>query len=704
MLTGMLKQGGFLQGEETRMVPRDRLQPVDCDRAIKGGWVRTGRAGLVAMLLLAMLWLPGCNPEQKKTYIKDGREYGTVNGAFRHRWWNYYERAISLAEGEFLLEALADLDEAIRQRDHDQRMARTYGMHFVDYFPHRERGIVYFKKGMLEEARMDLEASLAMTTSAKAQHYLDRVRKQWIEQHNLDSRLPEVEIAFPRKAALVNGFTLAVSGTARDDSFVKEITVNGIAARIDLSAPVIPFEVDIPLDYQTDTLVVTVTDLVGNVNVARQTITIDRTGPVVGIDSVVATPGPTGTTIQLTGKLTDASGIATLKVNDRLLPIRPEKLIELDHTFTLSKDVHHFTIQVTDLAGNITTADIGADGKLQAAQSKLLAANDALCNYPGALLLAAALGDGPYIELKKWQDGQQVYLEKLYLEIKIESEKPVSKVRVNNRPILNKSGRQIFFGHLVALAEGKNSITIEVTDSSGRVSQKKLSLQRLKRSADSVDARLKVAVLPFKHKGGENSATDTVEDNLHGFITEHKRFDLVEREHMDNILAEQKLSASDLVDPQTALNLGKLVAATNILSGSIALHKNSVEIFARLIDTETSLVLAATDVFGEDTGVLGIKALCEGLSVKLTEAVPLVEGHVVKAKGAKVLVDLGESQGIKPGMQLVLFKLPEDIDFDDTEILGQARITKVKQKTSVAELVKEKTPGSIPVMTQVVTR
>ena len=61
-------------------------------------------------------------------------------------------------------------------------------------------------------------------------------------------------------------------------------------------------------------------------------------------------------------------------------------------------------------------------------------------------------------------------------------------------------------------------------------------------------------------------------------------FDLVEREHMDSVLAEQKLSASDLVDRKTALNLGKLVAATNILSGSVVstayLRKQSTGLYA----------------------------------------------------------------------------------------------------------------------------
>ena len=37
-----------------------------------------------------------------------------VKGAFRHRWWNYYERALSYAEGAFHKQALADLDAPVR--------------------------------------------------------------------------------------------------------------------------------------------------------------------------------------------------------------------------------------------------------------------------------------------------------------------------------------------------------------------------------------------------------------------------------------------------------------------------------------------------------------------------------------------------------------------------------------------------------------
>jgi hypothetical protein len=67
----------------------------------------------------------------------------TSSRIWRARWWNYYKRGTSYAAGEFWTEAIADLQQAIAQRSVDQRQARTYGLHFIDYFPHRELGIVY---------------------------------------------------------------------------------------------------------------------------------------------------------------------------------------------------------------------------------------------------------------------------------------------------------------------------------------------------------------------------------------------------------------------------------------------------------------------------------------------------------------------------------------------------------------------------------
>ncbi len=146
------------------------------------------RLQILILFLVSLILLSLCQCAVQSAgpvYTKDGKEYGKIGGAFRHKWWNYYERGLSYADGEFYKEAQADLREAVRQRDKDQRMARTYGMHFIDYFPHRELGIVYYQLGNSGLAKEELDLSLRQFPSAKARFYLDRVRKALIEQKAL---------------------------------------------------------------------------------------------------------------------------------------------------------------------------------------------------------------------------------------------------------------------------------------------------------------------------------------------------------------------------------------------------------------------------------------------------------------------------------------------------------------------------------------
>src|SRR5438093_6723956 len=132
----------------------------------------------LSLFLVTLLGLAGCAVDQGKVYTKDGQEYGvTSSQVWRGRWWNYYERGSSYAAGEFWFEAIADLQEAIKQRAQDQRRSRTYGLHFLDYFPHREIGVVYYRLGRYADAIRELETSLQSAETGKAKVYLNKARR-----------------------------------------------------------------------------------------------------------------------------------------------------------------------------------------------------------------------------------------------------------------------------------------------------------------------------------------------------------------------------------------------------------------------------------------------------------------------------------------------------------------------------------------------
>ena len=128
--------------------------------------------------LSSLLACAGCGREQAVVpQIKDGVTYGITNVPFRHRWWHYQERGLSWARGGFWEYAETDLRACLRLRQEDSRRARTYGMHFVQCFAHRELGAVLLAQGQLDEAEQEVRLSLEQEPSAKALALLKEIEQ-----------------------------------------------------------------------------------------------------------------------------------------------------------------------------------------------------------------------------------------------------------------------------------------------------------------------------------------------------------------------------------------------------------------------------------------------------------------------------------------------------------------------------------------------
>jgi hypothetical protein len=134
---------------------------------------------------------------------KGGVKYGVVKGNFREEWYSYQERAESYLAGECFEPALADFESAIKLRTAvdraartpgcDTRRARSYGMHFQDWFGHRGRGIALYQLGNIDEAIKELELSLECTESSQAQYFLDKARAKKLKTSGADTSNPAVK-------------------------------------------------------------------------------------------------------------------------------------------------------------------------------------------------------------------------------------------------------------------------------------------------------------------------------------------------------------------------------------------------------------------------------------------------------------------------------------------------------------------------------
>jgi len=72
-----------------------------------------------------------------------------------------------------------------------------------------------------------------------------------------------------------------------------------------------------------------------------------------------------------------------------------------------------------------------------------------------------------------------------------------------------------------------------------------------------------------------------------------KKFQIVERSKLEEMLSEQKLSMSGVISDNSAIKVGQLINADILLLGSVSRIGNNYSINARLVTTETGKILSA---------------------------------------------------------------------------------------------------------------
>lgn len=91
-----------------------------------------------------------------------------------------------------------------------------------------------------------------------------------------------------------------------------------------------------------------------------------------------------------------------------------------------------------------------------------------------------------------------------------------------------------------------------------------------------------------------------------------KGFEVVDRTHLKSIIAEHKLSATGMIDPQTARQLGKFAGVNALLAGTITPFGDTIRLSLKVLDAESAKIITA------DTGnIPKTKAIEELLAGKI---------------------------------------------------------------------------------------
>jgi hypothetical protein len=168
---------------------------------------------------------------------------------------------------------------------------------------------------------------------------------------------------------------------------------------------------------------------------------------------------------------------------------------------------------------------------------------------------------------------------------------------------------------------------------------------------------------------------------------------LVERNVMDKLLAELKLSSSALADQRTALQLGRVLSARLITVGTVAGGGPEWTLTLRVIETETSTVVASVaQAFpAAQSSAQVADVVAKDLAGKLRKTFPLRARVVGGGKGEAVL-NVGSGEGAMVGQKLLIFR---EAATGQRDVVSEAEITEVTDKQSRAKVADESKPVTV---------
>ncbi|MBI5847616.1 MAG: hypothetical protein HZB31_06650 [Nitrospirae bacterium] len=176
------------------------------------------------------------------------------------------------------------------------------------------------------------------------------------------------------------------------------------------------------------------------------------------------------------------------------------------------------------------------------------------------------------------------------------------------------------------------------------------------------------AILPMEAAGNVSVSERTeAESTLFDVLIKSGKYRLIERAKIEQILSEQSLQLSGLIERKKA-SVGKLLGADKLISASI-FREDSLKIRISVIDVATSRVEITKVKY---LGSAGPRAIAKWAAAEILMRYPLL-GVVTAVSGDSVLIDLGQEQGVRAGSRIFVAEKTAVPDDKGSELLGDYR-------------------------------
>ena len=93
----------------------------------------------------------------------------------QNKFYNYYTNGLDYLEKQDWVRAIGEFKSAISLEFEDVQRKRTYGTHFIEYYPHREMAVAHYMLSEMDAAKKELELSLAYRSTDRAEEYYKKI-------------------------------------------------------------------------------------------------------------------------------------------------------------------------------------------------------------------------------------------------------------------------------------------------------------------------------------------------------------------------------------------------------------------------------------------------------------------------------------------------------------------------------------------------
>jgi len=227
----------------------------------------------------------------------------------------------------------------------------------------------------------------------------------------------------------------------------------------------------------------------------------------------------------------------------------------------------------------------------------------------------------------------------------------------------------------------------------------------------SAASRTRIAVVDLESQGEKAKSEELgkiAAQWLSTAFVNQGRFDVIERQALEEVVEEQQLGLTGVIDVNTAAQLGRVLGATYIVTGAVISHRQGIDLNVKIIETESATIKVADRLAANNVGAMSNKI--GPFVAQLVSKFPL-RGFIIHQKGDAFILDMGKELGAKVGMKFEVYREGEIIKHPASgEILGVEKIptgklevTQVQDKLAFARIIEQKTNETVAVGQNVVS-